>query len=168
MIDAHEISRTADIDGGARRRIRVGWIRKILATIGLSVALLAIGAIAANAGNPNQTTHGADNFSFTGASFAGSWYFYATGTNNGGYGYPGKLCDTNTSDPYDVFVHAKTEGYGYGTRTYSIGGPGGCVNENMYVYDYQATSASYGNTQVCVDRGTLLPDICQDHDHTRP
>ncbi|MGI8418210.1 MAG: hypothetical protein ACR2P2_18815 [Nakamurella sp.] len=131
----------------------------------IATGALGVGMAVAVAGSPSTTTSGSDSLNTHEATFSGSWVFYATTVNHGGYGYPGKVCD-HYNNGYAVFVHAKTEGYGYGSKTYA--GPSvACTSENQYVYDYQGTYVSYGNTEVCVDRGALLSNYCASHDHYR-
>lgn len=129
--------------------------KKVGIVSGLASGLVAIGAAVAVA-----ATSGSVDLSTTGVHFTGSYVFYAQGTNQGGFGYPGKVCDT-ASDGNSVFVQAQTEGYGYGGRVYDSSGNGTCVSENNYVYDPSALYVNSGRIQTCQDRGTLFSDLCK-------
>lgn len=58
-----------------------------------------------------------------------------------------------------VFVQAKTEGYGYGARTYNKLGNGKTVSENNYVYAPDDLYVTDGWIQTCQDRG-VFSDLC--------
>lgn len=130
--------------------------------LGLLASLGAGGAAAAATAQATPAiaaTSGGVYLSTTGATFNGSYVFYAPGQNRGGFGYPGAVCDT-LSDGNSPFVWAKTEGYGYGSKTYDNSGSGTCVYEANYVYDPSAVYVHSGTIQVCRDRGFFLPDNC--------
>ncbi len=123
------------------------------------VATLALcgAAVASAATVPTRT--GASNLSTTGVSFTGHYSFHSPGYDHGGMGYPGKICDTS-ADGNPVRVHAKVEGYGYGSSTWERRGNGNCTTEDQYVYDPAALYVTQGKIEACQDRG-VLPDLCK-------
>ncbi|GAA4841378.1 hypothetical protein GCM10023221_19130 [Luteimicrobium xylanilyticum] len=123
-----------------------------------TAACLAVGTVVAVAATSHPLT-----LSTTGVKFSGSYVFYASGTNDGGLGYPGNICDTS-ADGNSVFVHAKVEGYGYGSKTYDKKGNSSCQSENMYSYAPGDLYVNYGWVQACQDRGTLVSDLCKASD----
>jgi len=107
-----------------------------------------------------STGGGEQDLSTTGVSFKpGYYYFNAPSVSQGAFEIYGDLNDT-AADGNAVFVHAKVEGYSYGTRVYNSGGAGTSKYVDRYYYAPDETYVTSGQYQACQDRGTLYSDLC--------
>ncbi len=128
----------------------------VVLVIGVFVVTLGATALAAGAWHTLSA-------STTGASFGGSWRWYANGEScgsgcYGGWERAGTLTDTKCGDNNNVFDEARVEAYGWSPRYYGTQ-CGSKYLDNVF-YDPQATKVTYAAWHVCRDRGILYPDNC--------